>query len=70
MKKKMRNSKSIRLFEIPITNLDIQMRRVCTCFGYSRMPLELGDKMKTKLPSEIKILSTITNGDHLKQSTL
>lgn len=64
MKKKIRNSKSIWLFEIPITNLDIQMRTVCTYFGYSRMLLELGNKMKTKLPSEIK--STITNGDHLK----
>lgn len=46
------NGKLIKLFKIPITKfLDVWMRIFDTYLGYSIMLLELGDKIKAKLPS-------------------
>lgn len=49
------NGKLIKLFKIPITKfLDVWMRIFDTYLGYSIMLLELGDKIKAKLPSNKK----------------
>lgn len=51
----MGNRKSTGLFKLSITNLNIRMRVAGRYLGSSKMLLEPGDKMKTKLPSRIKM---------------
>lgn len=48
------NGELIRLFKIPVTSLDVWMRIFGIYLGYSIMLLELGDKIKAKLPSNKK----------------